>query len=502
MKDLHMQAFDRSTPRGAWGRERISQASVIVTAVFLAASLTYVLNARFYFYQVVAAAILVCPLLLFGLHAPRACLLALFTFSVAINPAIHLRRDPSFDFYMGLKFWASDLCLLALLAYGFLSRAMGKRPLTKAPTPWEVFLPLIGWLTAALLSIVPAVNPAVALWGGVRIVRILAIFLTFYWIVEKPQDLRLIVTCLLLVFAIQSLWIVVEYGAGHPLGRLPGGVREADVIPDNIFRPGGSMGHSSNFGKLAALCLPLTLTVVLAGGSATLQIGTLGILILGSLALVLSLSRIGMVTSVWGIVLALIVTHRLWIFRHRAVFLVACIAVAGGFGAWRIGGQRIVQRIQDDHGSMAARGQMFSVAWEIIKAHPFRGVGLNNSTLVAPDYDKTRENISVDWPHPIHNIYLLSTAELGLGGGLCFIGWVGAAAALPFRYARRTHVTIDRLMGWGMGIGLIGCWLQGLVDWGHWSSVIHLSYTAMLAGAFAACVGRVSGDSQEGFLSS
>lgn len=462
-----------------------SWTAIALVAIFFAAGLAYSLHEEFYFYQFIVVAILLAPGLVFLLYWPRRGLLALFVFSVAFNPAVHVLRDDSHAFAMGVMFYASDLVMICILIYLFVSAALQKGLLAKRSAPWHMFILLTGLFIAGIISLLPAINKTIVIWGLLRMVRVLVVFAVFFLATRRRADLRLIAFCLLITFAVQSILILAEYGAGHPLLRLPGETREVDVASE-FFRPGGTMGHSSNFGKLAALCLPLCLSIGIAVRRKVIQ-GLLGmVIVIGLVALMLTLSRAGIASAVFGMGLVVILTKNLWRRSKGTIVPIICLATLGAALAWGIGGSRLLNRMKWDYGSAQLRPEMFSVAWNVIRSHPFLGVGLNNYTIVAPEYDRTPEAISLDLPYPVHNVYLLFTAELGVVGGLCFLWFVTIVSLTGFKVAELRRSEGDIAIGYGLGIGIMCCWLQGLVGWGHWASIVHLSYLAMIAGSLSA----------------
>jgi O-antigen ligase len=82
---------------------------------------------------------------------------------------------------------------------------------------------------------------------------------------------------------------------------------------------------------------------------------------------------------------------------------------------------------EDDYGSAIVRIPMASVAINMIKENPLRGVGLNNYTNVMHRYDRTREWQTYQFPHPVHNSYLLIAAESGLPALIVFLWLMGVS---------------------------------------------------------------------------
>ncbi len=459
----------------------------IFLGIVFGTALSYALITQFYFYQAVVAGILCLPFIfVFLVYSPRQSLLSLLVLTIPFNPSFHIIRDQSFAFSMGLDFFTSDLVVILIFIYLLISSVTRTRERHNSPASiWHLGLPLLLWIIAGVISFIPAVNESIAIIELIRMLRIFLIFIAIYKLVDKPEDFRLIAVSLVIAFAIQAALVSMEYYTGHPILRLPGEMRTADIA-GSIFRPSGSMGHSSNFAKLAALCLPICLAYIYVSKKNIWRIIAGLILVGGLVSLIFTVSRAGLLTSIFGLVwVSLLILTSM---RRKAVkIMVPIIFLFIGIGlAWSIGGSRLVSRVQMDYGSALSRPQMFSVAWNVIKNHPFLGVGLNNYTLVAPYYDNTPGAISINFPHPVHNIFLLNAAEMGILGAAFFIWFLFGAISKAFKYASDARFLLDSALAKAVGIGITCSWLQGLIGWGFRGSIIHASYLAIIAGALAA----------------
>jgi O-antigen ligase len=76
-----------------------------------------------------------------------------------------------------------------------------------------------------------------------------------------------------------------------------------------------------------------------------------------------------------------------------------------------------------DKGSAESRVGLTHLAWHIIRDHPLTGVGPNNFAAVMAQYDTPA--FSGQWLYTVHDKYLLVWAELGLGGLLAFVWFLG-----------------------------------------------------------------------------
>ena len=450
--------------------------------------LCYSLITEFYFYQAVVAGVLCAPvLILCMIYSPRRSLLGLLVLTIPFNPSFPVLRDKSFAFSVEFLFRTSDLIMISIFVYLLISYTLDRAKKKKSYAPlWQLGLPLLLWVASGIVSIVPAVNDSIAIIELIRMLRMLLTFVAVFFLIENPKDIYFIIICLVLAFAIQTVLVLMEYGVGHPLLRLPGEGREADIV-GAIFRPGGSMGHSSNFAKLAALCLPICLTLIFVVRKNVWRICAGLVLIGGLLALVLTVSRAGFVTSLFGLCWIALIMSKTRAQQKRAVALATLFFLIVGIGlAWNLGGNRLMSRMAEDYGSAKSRPQMFSVAWNVIKAHPFFGVGLNNYTLIAPDYDHTQEAISITFPFPVHNIYILYIAEMGIPGAACFLWFLVATVVLAFKCSSKVRPPLDSAVVKAIGVGIVCSWLQGLIGMGFRSSIVHTSYLAILAGTLTA----------------
>ncbi len=238
------------------------------------------------------------------------------------------------------------------------------------------------------------------------------------------------------------------------------------------------MGHSSNFAKLSALILPICLALQQyyphSLGRKIFGLALVSIIV----ASVIVVSRIGLITSLLGIGLMLFLS--LQTVKGRRILVLTLLTCFVAFSAaWFAGGARIVDRMTSDHRSAESRVPMMQTALKVIKAHP-QGVGLNNYLHVAPQYDDS--GITTFFPFPVHNIFLLNFAELGILGGACFIGLLVAIVKLAFKASKGVECELEVALLKAMGVGLACSWLQGLVGWGHRSSFVHLPYLAIVAG--------------------
>lgn len=455
-----------------------------LSGLFIAVVFNFIIFSQFYFYQVVILMLFVLPVwtLLFFRH-PKETLLASLIILISFNPGVPVMtgQDSSFIFL------ASDVVLIFTLWYLFIQKVFGNIKSTFPPLSfWKLGLPLLLWFASGAISIIPAVNKIVSYVELIRMFRLLLLFFATFNLVTQRDDLRLICRYLICAFVIQIFLVFAEYILGYPLFRLPGATRELDVVGD-IVRPGGTLGHSSNFAKFATLCLPITLAYFNIVTDKRKKGALFFIFLCGLIALMLTVSRAGIICSFCAIILLLgAILKRSK--RNKfviGVLLVVLLSFSLGLG-WLLGGQRLSRRLHNDSGSIASRPPMYVVAMNVIRSNWIFGVGISNYTLVAPKYDNTKERISITFPHPVHNIFLLYFAEMGILGLFSFMWFLGGTIRVAASLWK-SHINLtDGLLFKAVWVGLIFTWLQGLIGWGFRSSVVHWAYLAILSAAMAA----------------
>ena len=218
-------------------------------------------------------------------------------------------------------------------------------------------------------------------------------------------------------------------------------------------------------GVVPAIALAAALTAIARGVVARWLLAvTIAVLIFGLIA---SQSRGGLVAVCAAGLTALIVL------RHRRRQVVALVLIAVGVAtvsfmldptSW--------QRIASDPGRGSGRLDLWTVAWNMAGDHPVAGVGLNNYTVVAPDYVRRvgplqRVDLVADQPHVVHNLYLQLLAEIGIVGLVCFVVFAIGCLYAAWRAARLCRLNgVGDLEALANGIligtvGMLGCFVFG-----------------------------------------
>ncbi len=243
---------------------------------------------------------------------------------------------------------------------------------------------------------------------------------------------------------------------------------EEFLILGRFYRAYGSFEQPNPFAGFMGLLLPVALGLALAGGKRwgrailfLLAAAALGV------ALIMSWSR-----GAWLGSLAALATMVVFAPRRRLVGLVLLFAaIALGAIAWgagllpeslvaRLSGFSEYTQVYDVRGvgiteanfAVLDRLAHWGAAVDMLRDHPWLGVGLGNYEPVYPAYAR------LNWPNALghaHNIYLNFAAETGLIGLAAYLVFWALVIALTLRNLGRAQG-----LGRGLVLGLLGAWVH------------------------------------------
>jgi O-antigen ligase len=314
---------------------------------------------------------------------------------------------------------------LLLVAWAFIvSRDSG------AKIEWSPLdAPLLGFLAIGLLQLLLH-RTAYPFLTRQELLRLGAYFIVFFLTAQafrSRADLWALTWFLVvLCFAVSLLAIIQHFTSNGKIYWFQDVVSGADVF--------GPFVNRNHFAGFVELTLPVGLALLVFRGVRRDLFPLVALLtIVPMSALVLSGSRAGIISFVFGMaVLALLVRRRQELRgpRMAAVVLVALVALA--LIAW-VGVSGVVERFspQDSVGiSLSRRASMFRGAAHIFLDHPVMGSGLGTTVSVYPRYETKYDGRVVDH---VHDDYIETHAETGLLGGLCGFAFLWRL----YRHARK-----------------------------------------------------------------
>lgn len=322
----------------------------------------------------------------------------------------------------------ADLPLLALILLRILDLRAGRLP---AP-PWTATDTLIAcFLAACLPSLYVTEERALFAFELLRYLKYLALYWVLRSYLDRPAYFWGVLGANVAVLPLQGIVSAMQYFLYFQLPIPVGGVVGLDAqMVDNelILRVTGLLGHCNTFAAYLSAACSMALILLLARIGTAWKAAVLPCLAAGLLALALTFSRNGWLVFVLD---ALLIAGWAW----RTGRMTPGVALAGACGmaalaavlaASGVVGTAFTRIFRAGSGSFDSRRDLVGVAWEMIRTHPFTGIGLNSFQESMIRFDP--QHITHVIREPVHNGFLLVAAETGLPalGFLLALTWVHA----------------------------------------------------------------------------
>ena len=295
--------------------------------------------------------------------------------------------------------------------------------------PWVSFPFLMIWVLAVA-------NSSQNLTPKVVYITVIAIafknWLIFLYIANhlknKPKMLYMITAVIILTLVHPSAIGFLQYIKGEVLGLgflgEPTAAFEYSVDGEaGEFRAFGTRGSPNRFASFIHMILTLVLSLLFAPIDRRYKYVLMSIFALGGFTLLVTFSR-----GAWtGFSLGATIIVYWCMVRINGLKVINFIVVMSVMATFAISTILLVKPIRDrlfkdDGGSSSIRVHMKTNCYNMIKHHPLLGVGLGNYTEYSKYYDNTGTiGVSMEFPWPVHNEYLLIAVELGIPALVIFI---------------------------------------------------------------------------------
>jgi O-antigen ligase len=343
------------------------------------------------------------------------CLLSAFNFTKVVGgdarPGV---VDPGL-----VELRAIDLPILALALFAIVqNRAAGGQAVRPGPAARRALLLgglFIAWCLAGSIS---ATRPEVSLVQSLNYGRLGLTLVVVTACASNAERVRWGVAGLFLSLAAQSAIAIAQYLAGSSFGLYQH--FEEDTAIGMLTRSGGTLNPtvlSEYIGLLAPLILAMAFVSRRPGvaGSLVALFGA------ASAAAFMTLSRGGLISlALTTLIVVVWISVRPEVPRSRKLVLAGSTLVLGGALAGFFATQALARAADFAAELEGAGGRLpqFKQALEMIVHNPLFGVGLGN-------YVETMGRYGPKLPYPVHNKFLLVTAETGVPGGLLYLSlWI------------------------------------------------------------------------------
>lgn len=256
------------------------------------------------------------------------------------------------------------------------------------------------------------------------------------------DGLRLVQRLVAWILVIQSMLVIFSFTTGVQIS-LTSGLPGEELAWAQSGRYTGTLNTPSAVATMIVVGLLSALSRIYQPLSARdrlwlhLQLG------IGGFALLLTQTRtawIGMVLGGTGILWAAVRRGEL---RTQRLLALGASGLVVLLAAWPFIATRVEQNHVDDY---ETRKRLVLVAVEMIKTHPFFGIGLNTATSQVYEY---AARIGAEgWVFIVHNQFLLIWAETGIFGLLGFIGLFRVALRAASRLKRSTDPELQAAGLW------------------------------------------------------
>jgi len=352
------------------------------------------------------------------------------------------------------------LALLWLLAIpGFL-----RRPHRSI---WWIFLGAAVFVLAEIASVAAASQRALAWWAVVETAKAVAAAAYLVHRTRSRNDFRFCLNAVSLAVVLQSAVGMAQFLTGSTLGVTFSGLAWGDMLEGGSYlRASGTFPHPQMLAMYVCMFLPLFVAAGVLRERPAIRAGRVLALLAAAVALILTFSRMGWLAGGIGSVLVVFTTslsrrYRRQVVRVGAALLLILLVTIPLWAT--IARNFTVERAGSELNIIA---DLYRVAFNMIRAHPLDGIGINNFSFVIQQYDTT--GISSFYAAPVHNLFVLAFAEMGLLGGLGF-ATVMAVPAIGLWRARRRLDHEGRCLATGLLGGLLAFAVLSLTGWTYYS---------------------------------
>ncbi len=235
----------------------------------------------------------------------------------------------------------------------------------------------------------------------------------------------------------------------------------------DIYRAGGLFEHPNLLAGYLAMLLPICIALLFSRVGPLAKAALAGVVVLGMVALVITLSRSGWISFAagFGVLFLFSMLHQKLRLRYVLVRVLVIITIVAALGL--ASGDIIRRFTESDPGAVQFRWDMVYAAFDMVMNHPVLGVGLNTFVAHFPEYANPpgREAVTAKfgdlWPI-VHNSYLVTWSEQGSLGFACLVGLYLSILWTGIRTSR--YMLDDRLFAINLGAccGVVAIMVDGI----------------------------------------
>ncbi|RZJ14352.1 MAG: O-antigen ligase domain-containing protein, partial [Haliea sp.] len=411
----------------------LKQAGLVVLFALWAAALVilFFTAPRLYSLPLIAATLV--PVILHTSRNPRLFFLmgmvatSVSGLSINIDRHVHVGGAPSYSLDL------MDLFMVPLLFFLVRDLIQGRRRSIRMSS---LSLWWLGLIVIGALSVLFGPFRQFAAFEVVRMVKCWLLFLVIINECVRERHFHHVVAALSWALLVNLLIAGAQYALKRDLGLQALGEAATDAVQGanlsvylragEVFRVSALLGHPNLFAAYLAMLLPILTALIFTDYSERLKIALAALCGLALAGLVLTLSRTGWVAYAAATLCLLLFLHFHPAMRSRWNRLKRGLLIGIGFAGLLAAGPVISRLTNSDPGALDFRYEWVGISWEMIKAKPVFGFGLNSFSYQIIGYvpysvSRLVEMFGTVWP-VVHNTYLLVWAEQGTIAVILFVG--------------------------------------------------------------------------------
>lgn len=385
-------------------------------------------------------------------------------------------RGTIFGDYTDFLLFLPDMLLLLTLSMWLLSLLQRPRQISLGPV--FISLPLLGVTLMGLVSVAASSDPALSLYHSLRLLFLFGFYLYIVNEVHSIEELVLPAGLLIFIQAVvgilQSLLqrsIHLRALGEYPLDPAWSGVSIARANGENFLRAYGLSDHPNILGGCLAFALLILSVKYVASRPSAWRAILSAIFCLGSLALLVTLSRSAWLAFIAGSLLAgwlffqtgryRAARHWLGLYTGSLILLIPFLFSLASYLGMRLGFNESFTDATLEQQSLGERHLLNQAANQLFSEQPLTGIGLGAFPVALsekfPDF-------AVDY-QPAHLVLLDAAAETGIFGAL-FYALLLISPWLALWLSRKQISSTPSLIG--ASALLLAVSLVGLFDYYTW----------------------------------
>ena len=396
----------------------------------------------------------------------------------------------------GLYWILADVFLLALLGIWLVERYALR--VVREPHGNGILLWYMPFALVCMLSIASAERMD---WGMYELARTLKVAIILLYISYNfgRREWWLCVAGLAAATVAQSALGTLEVMSGRTGVLWLFGLQDRmesvpQMFKDESFygwvRATATMAHPPNLACYLLLTLPVFLALAVTLRPPLLKAACTAVAIIGLVGLALTLSRwpaVVMMLQISALMLLLMLIHVLSPKRFIGIISVGGFLLLTSLLPFS---ELISDRVASDFDrSVDFRLNEYRISGEMLSDYPWLGVGLNNYSAHLAEYgseqtwaldvekqDIATKQLKVRYISGPLNAYLFVAAETGMLGILTFVLYLSGVVLVGAKAVHQTRGAV-RVACVGMLVGVLGVYLQQMLDYSYWVDPVLYSFT-------------------------